>query len=413
MYIDLAGILISIALSAWFAGAETVFLSFNKVYLPGWLRNNAKGAEAVNFLLDPPERFLVTTLTGNNLVNVLYSSLMAVFFTRQGFSEKSIFILAPLVLLIIGEVVPKTVGRQLADRLILPTGTLLSVARIILLPLSKPIEIILSKVQKALNLSQADLGQMLSRAEITSAIYDAGGKETLSFITQPMIRGIIRIGNQHASDLMTPRTLVQGLDVKTDISEALRIMLKSGYSRLLCFDGNMDSLVGVIFARDLLQASGKISEVTRPLPAVPASLSAFRLLAFFHNNNTNFAAVIDEYGGLAGVVSMEDLVEELIGPIEDEYDFKSSGIWKISNKAWLVSGNVKISQLSIRMGVEIPPVHASSVGGLIIELVNDIPETGFETEFANLLIKVIQADTRGVRLLRITRKDANTMTNAP
>jgi len=401
MNFQLIGILVTILLSAWFAGAETAFLSFNKLYLPTWLNKKKKGAGSVEYLVNHPERFLVTTLTGNNIINVLYASLIALYLTKYGVSEQAIVIIAPLILLIAGEAVPKTIARQTADRIILPVGSGLVGIRLALWPITRLLELGVLRLQQRLGLSKTDMGRMLSRAEITAAIQEAGQKGDIPIASRPLIRGLLRISEERVSDIMTPRTAVVGLALKTPIDEARRVMQESGFSNLPCYKDDLDDVAGVVTVKLLLSSVADLTSAMQPLPMIPESLPVIKLLVWFRHQNTNFAGVIDEYGGFAGIVTREDLVEEMVGPIQDEYDLKNTGMIQITKHVWWINAHTKLSQIAMLTGFE-PKAEHASIGGLVTELAGDIPEVGTLFELHDGIIQVMRADQQGVRMVRLT-----------
>jgi len=398
------GLIVTLVLSAWFAGVETIFLSFNKNYMPIWKQNNTRGYKAVNYLLDRPERFLVTTLTGNNFVNVMFTSLLTLNLTLLGFSERVIMVVAPTVLLLFGEVIPKTIARQNADKLILPMGKLLFVFRILMFPAVKIIELVFHSILKWLKISELSEHKILSKANITDELSLANRSGSVPIAQRPMIKGLLNISEKRVSDIMTPRISLVGAKPGISREEAIGLMLESGHSRLPYYEGSIDNIKGLITAKSLLVNETNLMDAVSELPSVPAGIPVIKLLAWFRKNGVSFASVIDEYGGVAGVVSMEDLVEELVGPIQDEYDLSSPGVLNVSENMWLISAKEKLSHIQMITGIEINSVRATSIGGLVTELTGDIPRVGKILEIDSGTIQVLQASVRGVGLVRLTAK---------
>jgi len=397
------GIIITIALSAFFSGAETVFLSFKKVKLPAWLREKAPGSPYIERFIERPERFLVTTLTCNNIVNVIYSSLIVLYLTGHGFSEQVTLILAPVLLMIFGEAAPKSLARQLADRLALRTGFWLACIRWGLYPVVRPVEKVVSGIQKRLNLSDDDMGRMLSRAEIKAALIEAHRGDNVPAASKPLLRGMLAFEEHRVWDIMTPRNVVVMIDVNTAPEEVRRIMLESGFSRLPCFAKDFDDVVGMIHAKDILTTTGSIRNSIRPLKMVPESVTLVELLRWFRQEGVSFAGVVDEYGGFAGVVSPEDLIEEMVGPIDDEFD-RGEGIWRMSDRVWLLNGRVRLSHITLLTGFE-PVTDRATLGGYVIQLAEGIPAVGSEFETSGAKLRVIKADRRSVKMVRLTLTD--------
>lgn len=399
-----AGILLSLMLSAWFAGVETIFLSFNKNFLPVWKRERKHGSSSVDFLLKRPERFLVTTLTGNNLANVIFTSILTLNLTIIGVSERSIMIVAPVVLLLFGEAIPKSIARFNADKLILPMGRMLFVIRIIMFPAVKFIELLFHVLSRWLHISDFSEHKILSKADITNELTQANLSGSISVESRPMIRGLLKISEKRVSDIMTPRISIVGAKSGITREAAIDIMLESGHSRLPYYENSIDNIVGLITARSLLASDSDIKSVITELPSVPAGITVVKLLAWFRKNRISFASVIDEYGGTAGIVSIEDLVEELVGPIQDEFDLSTPGVLKVTQNMWLINAHEKISHVQRITGIEITSDCATSMGGLVTELSGKIPKVGKVIKIDQCTLQVLQASPNGVGLVRLTTK---------
>ncbi len=404
MDFQLSGILIAALFSAWFAGSETVFLSYDKARFQAWLLRGVKGTRSVDFLSKKPERFLITTLTGNNLCNVLYSSLFALWFNKYGFSEQFILIAAPLFLLVFGEAAPKVMANQLADRSILVVGRALYIMRIAFLPVVSLVEAYLGFLQRRLGLTEKAMDHMLSRSDITGTLHEAGKCGVLPATESKMLQRFIGMTERRVRDIMTPRISVVALPLDTPVSKARRIILESGFTRLPCYEDEIDNIAGVLVARDLLKNPVHLIEVLRPLPLVPESLPLVNLLTWMRKNRSSLAGVIDEHGGFEGIVSIDDLAEELVGLIRDEYDADDRECIRLSESTWLVNGQTRLSLLEQRLGFKPLKSKAASLGGAIVNIEGGIPEVGAEFDLPAVRLRVVSADKRGVRLVRLTVK---------
>ena len=405
MDLQLMGVLLALLFSAWFAGAETTFLSFNKARFQAKLHSGTKGAWAVDFLNRNPERFLITTLTGNNLSNVIYSSLIALWFTKYGISEEFIFIAAPLIVLIFGEAIPKVIARQLADRLILIVGILLFSVRILLWPIVRLVELVISAIQKRLNIPVQAVGAVLSRMEITSELTKAGQDGLLTDNSVLMLRRLFNISERRVRNIMTPRISVIAIPDDTSISEARRIILDSGFSRLPCYSESIDNLTGVVIANDLLEDPSDLKSVLRPLHFVPESLPVIELAPWMKKRHIILAGVIDEFGGFAGIVSIDDIAQELVGVIRDEYDSSDRDCIRLSQKVWLAAGRTNFRFLTEKTGIKPFGKRATSLSGVLTQIDGNIPKVGDEFDLQNANFRIIKADPRGVDLVKITIRD--------
>ena len=402
---QLAGIICAIVLTGWFAGAEIVFLSFNKARLHAWRRAGVPGAERVWFLIEKPERYVGTTLIGTNLLAVIYSSLAAVWLESHRVPPIYIFTLPPLALLVLAEIVPKVIGRQLADRVILTVGWGLAWSRRLLYPAVALVEAGFNRVRQRWELGDSSVNLVLSRVEIATALDEAGSGGAISMASHVLIRRFFRLSELRVSDVMTPRTAVVGVPEGTPVGEARRRMITSGYSRLPVYRGSLDDIVGVVFAREMLSNPADLPEIIRPLPMAPESMRVIKLLPWMRRQRASLAGVVDEFGGLAGIVGLDDLAQELVGPILDEYDSDAAECLQVTQRVWLAPGSARLSLISHRIGLDFHGVRARSLGGLAVELAGGIPRSGVEVRLSGAVMRVIRASARGVDLVRITLED--------
>jgi len=359
----------------------------------------------VDFLSRNPERFLIITLIGNNLSNILYSSLIALYLIGFGVSEQLILVTAPLILLIFGENIPKAIARQSADRIIPTVGVILYWQRLFLWPITRLVEVVLIRMQRRMQIPEQAMGQALSRAEIASMLRIAGQEGLFPKNTGEILRRFFLLSERRVKDIMTPRTAVVALDLNTPTSEARQRIIDSGFTRLPCYRDEIDNITGVLVAHDLLKKPSDIQSIIRPLHSVPASLTVVELVSWMKRHRTSLAGVLDEYGGLAGIVTVDDIARELVGLIKDEYDTDDRECIHLSKKVWLVDGRTRMSLLTQRLGFEPFKEEAASLGGAVIRRFGSIPKVGDELNLPALKIRVIRADPRGVGLVRITIKE--------
>lgn len=397
----LIGVILALLASAGFSGAEMVFLTLDRLRLHTGAVGGSRAARRVEYFALKPERFVVTSLTGNNLANVIYSSLVALLLTRHGISEQAILLVSPLGLLVLGEALPKALGRQFANHIDRVAATFLSFTRVLLRPLVWGVERSVSTLQRWFSLPSKPVGVLLSRADLAFALTDAKRAGGVSEGEARLIRRLLALSERKVAEVMTPRTRVATIQLDAPVREAVRLVGQSGNKRLVCYGHDEDDLLGVIRAADLLQNPADLRAILRPVPIVPESLPTIRLIEWLRRNRTHFALAIDEYGGFAGVVTVTDLASELVGPIHDVHQPPGSDIIRLSDRIWLAAGRVKLSHLAEMTGFEPSPERAVSVSGLLVELANGIPAVGDEFEVAGAKLRVIRADPRGVKLVRL------------
>ncbi len=394
------GIVLTIVVAAGLSSAETIFLSLDRVRLSIHASHQPKWRRVADFL-DHPEQFVVATLTGNNLVTVIYSSLLAMLLARHGVSEGVIILISPLLLLVLGETIPKALGRQVAHRAAPAYAFALHSFRTIAQPLLGNIERSVRTLQRWFGLPPGPVERLLSRSDITWAVSTAHLEGTVSQREERIIQRLLKLNDSSVSDVMTPRMKVSMIQLEEPVGEAIRLTLTTGHKRLICYGQSKDDLLGLIRAGDLIGQPKSLESILRPLPTVPESLPIVRLIAWLKTHRTHFTAVIDEYGGFAGVISVEDLAEELVGPI-DRWDRSGSlDCLRITSKLWLVSGSARLSHVEQITGFNPESGRSSTMAGYIAGLEEGIPKVGCEYLVHGTKLRVIKADQRGARLVRL------------
>jgi len=240
----------------------------------------------------------------------------------------------------------------------------------------------------------------LSREEIVSLLTTSGRGDYQSSSGE-MILKFFNLSDLRVSDIMTPRIAVVAVPDEFDLSEVRKAIVESGYTRLPVYHQNRENLVGLVMAKDLLQDAPDLKSVMRPLPMVPESMKAIRFLEWARRNHTGLAGVVDEYGGFAGVVGPEDLAQELVGAIRDEFD-DQSGCIRLSARTWLVAGSTRITHLPAHLEFELKGYKSRSIGGVVTEIAGTIPKTGKELNLGKFRLRVLRAGAKGVELVRIT-----------
>lgn len=244
-------------------------------------------------------------------------------------------------------------------------------------------------------------------------IMDAGEEEGLiNEEENEMIRSILEFRDTVVREIMVPRTDMANISVDAGVREVLGSIISCGHSRIPVYDGTIDNIVGVIYAKDLLRYWGMdsslidIRKIMRPPYFVPETKNLEELLAEFKRKRVHLAIVIDEYGGTSGLVTIEDLLEQIVGDIQDEYDLEEEWLVEETNGAVTVDGRLSIEELEEHFGIEIERDKFDTVGGFIIHLAGRIPKTGEKVEGDSLLMTVLDADERKIKRVKIVKKAA-------
>lgn len=416
-------IAITVLLSGFFSGSEMAFVTANKLKLEIESRKDTFKGRTLAFFGENPERFLTTTLVGNNIVNVLYATLMAIYlaepiqiiyFNVFGVypSEAVILLLqtiiASVLILLIGEILAKAIFRVLADYMVSVVAIPLKVMNVLLRPL-----IYLSNKASNVLVRGFDVGQERSekifRRQDVEMIFrelmESGGSQEIDHDDSEILHNVLELSNKRVRESMVPRTEIVAVDRSATLDELKKAFIESGYSKIPVFQDTIDDIIGVVFAYDLFSNPSKIGDIIRPVKLIPSSKKSKDLLTEFRQSNISVAVVIDEYGGTAGMVTIEDLIEEVVGDIQDEYDKEDDDIKKLSPNTFLLAGSVEIDDLMDRYpecALEIDAGEFETIAGYIINHTGRIPKVNEEIKFGGntfIISKATQSRLETVKLI--------------
>jgi putative hemolysin len=286
------------------------------------------------------------------------------------------------------------------------TAFLVTPIHAVLFPAAKPMESLVRRLT-------ADAGRAESEAEEddgeVEAFLEVGEREgILEAGESRMVRGIVDLGDTRVREIMTPRTDISAIGADGTVAEARKILLRTGHSRLPVYRGNLDNVVGVLDVRDLLKAADEGADGTavagflRPAFFVPETQSTADLLAQMRTR-TRMALVVDEYGGLAGLVTLEDLLEEIVGEIREEHEPEEARIEEEADGSWLVSGLVHVDEIEPLFGVTVGERDFDTIGGLVVAALGRVPLPGERLEAHGIAVEVLEADRRRVYRVRLRR----------
>lgn len=395
---DIVLIVCFLLLSAFYSGVETAYTTFDRILLEVWMRGKRRTAKLVRFFSDRPERFLGTTLIGTNLANVAYATVFAVFAAERGLAPAWIVVIAPCLILILGEILPKTVFYGSAN----------SVVRVTALPLVfsfavfSPIYVFVRLVSRALagKRGPVELRKPSRRfypaEELQLLLAEAHQLGIVSPEEGRLLSRFFVLRDRKVREVMTPRTQIVALSKSEDVTQARRRFIESGHTKLPVYDGDLDHIVGHVSARDFLEPVQELGEVLRPIEVVPETKPVRELLREFRENRRHIAVVVDEYGGTDGVVTLEDILEELVGPVEDEFDKGEPICRQIGANHFLVAGRAEIDLVAVVTGIEFRHGEYSTLGGYIVTELGRIPQTGEEIVQHGWRYRILMADARRV-----------------
>ncbi len=392
-------VIFALLLSAYFSAMEISYTTFDAIIIGGWKKARRFGTKFAEFLSSVPERYLFTTLVGNNLVMVAYSSLLVIWAEREGVAEGWIVVLSPLVVLVIGEVVPKTLGLAFANLFV----RFLSLPLYIFYWLFLPVRALIVPLERVLR-SKTDASERAARAydvlfrrEIDAVLTRASKEGTVTEKESEILDRYLHAREVRARDMMTPRLSLVALPVTASIQDLTDLLEDTHHSVIPVYEDTIDNIVGFLHSRDLLQPRESIREFLRPASFVPESKLLVELLEQFKHQRLIAAIVVDEHGGTDGIVTQKDLFRELVGPLrESEEATKVGSIKRLAEGKYLVSALADLSDIAEATGWRPPDGDYATLSGLLSDHLGHIGRPGEEIEIEGVIIRILGSTPRRV-----------------
>lgn len=367
--------LIGLILSFFFAGSEIAYISTNKFRYEVWLKKKYRPALMAKKYFDKPDLFLSTTLVGNNLSNVLASSYATIYLITF-IDEALAWALITFTILLIGEIIPKILFQTYAHQLILKIIYPIKLFHILL----NPVIIIANKIStsliKVLGISRKIEKTVFDKQDIHTLLDDAKVSGVVDEDEQKIISRVLNLPDTLVREAMIPRTAIQAIEENTRLSNVRDLIAKSGKTKIPVYKSSIDNIIGIVFMFDTLKSDQNLSEIIRPVMYVPENKKCNELLKEFQDKNMSIAIIIDEYGGTAGIVTVEDLIEELFGEIEEASEKVTQPMVKINKTTWRINASESVDIINESLNVNIPDGEYETVAGFILSELGRIPESG-------------------------------------
>jgi CBS domain containing-hemolysin-like protein len=388
-------------MSFFFSGTETAFVSVNNVRVELWRRRKDRIAEVIHFFLEKPEGFLYTTLIGNNIFNVTYASFATIYFNRYLNPEISWLIIV-ISNLLFGEIIPKTLFRSLADWIIRKISYPLKFFYYLFFPFSVAINRISEVILKPFGYQKEEVRQFFSTKDIEILLTESQEMVKLRTPGQgEFLSAILGLRELWVRDAMVPRTEIVAVPNTATLKELTEIFKKYGHTKVPVYSGTLDDIVGVAFLKDLFSQPTSLQELIRPVMFVPETKRCSDLLSEFRAQNTTIAIVFDEYGGTAGLITTEDLVEELFGDIEDEYDEQEVMIRQIDEKTFKVNARIEIERLNETLNIILPEGEYETLAGFLLNQLGHVPRRDETYDYSGIQMVVTKATRRKIQWVKI------------
>ena len=392
-----------VAMSAFFSASETAFTSLNRARLKAMANGGDRRAAKVLALSEDYDRLLSGILVGNNIVNILSASLATVLFVRLigGAGVSVSTAVMTVVVLMFGEIAPKTIAKDRPEKVALAFYPLLNAILVLLTPI-----IFLTTCWQKLvyRVFRPTDDRGITEEELITIVEEAESGGEIDEHESELIRSAIEFNDMTAEDILTPRVDIVAAALHSTPDEIARIFEKSGRSRIPVYEDSIDDIVGILHEKDFYRLRGKVplkEMMSEPLCVVPSTQLAV-LLKLLQRTKNHMAVVMDEYGGVVGIVTMEDILEELVGEIWDEHDEVVEDIVQLSENAWQVSGGASLDDL--RQIVPIGDDYESvTVNGWVLEVLGHLPQPGDAFDYDNLRVTVQRVARRRVEQIRIDR----------
>lgn len=403
MFTEIFLLIILLVLSAYFSSTEMAYIAANKLKLEVKTRKKDLVSKNVAYYINNPNTFFSTILLGNNIVNIAFASLSAVILSSLfHLNEIQILSITTILLLFFGELIPKYFAHETADFLIIISSSVLRIITVILFPLIKALAFISDKLTSNVSSQKAENISQLFDKEDIKALLDEGHKAGKVLPQEKnIIEKVIDLGEQKVYEAMRPRTEIVGTEIHSSIDDVQKAFIDSGYSKLIVYEENLDNIKGVILAKDLFTNPKTITEVLREIKFYPETKRSLEVLNELLESKISIAVVVDEFGGTAGIVTMEDIIEELFGEIKDEYDVEENICRRISRDTYLISGKVEIDHLNEKYKIGIPEGDYETIAGYVENRIGRIPKQGESFLIDNYDIIVVKATQTKIELLKL------------
>ena len=374
-------LVILVGFSAFFSASETAFSSLNQIRLKSRAEDGDSSAARVLNMAEQYDKLLSTILIGNNIVNIAAASIGTILFTQMLGAERGATmstIVLTIIVLIFGEVTPKSLAKEMPEKV----ATAVSPFLVLLMALMTPLTWLFTQWKKLLGrFVHSGEADTITEGELMTMVSEAENDGELTDRESQLIRSAIEFDDVEVEEILTPRVDVVAVEDDIPLEELAQTFAESGYSRLPVYHGTIDNIIGVVHEKDFyiarLKKATKIDDLVVPTLYTTGSTQISQLLRTLREQHHHLAVVVDEYGGTEGIITLEDILEELVGEIWDEHDEVTEDFRKQSDGSWLVSGSASVDDLYEELDLpEEEDIDSNTVNGLVQEKTCHLPKVG-------------------------------------
>jgi putative hemolysin len=409
-WIEIVIIVIALILAATAASAETSLTSISRVRLRQLVEQKVRRAILIERLHRDPNAYLSTVLIVNTVAIIVASSaatLLALHLYHERVAEWLVSLILSLVVLIACEITPKTLALQRAERVALRLAPLVAGATVVMRPVVYVLTAVTRLILRILGAKAEVRGPFVTEEELKMLVTVGEEEGVIEEEEREMIHGIFEMGDMSVRELMVPRTDLVAIEVNEPVEKAVDLVTKHGHTRIPVYEGNLDHIVGVLYAKDLLRAVVRgehksLREIARKPFFTPESNKVQDVLRDLRKNRVHMAIVVDEYGGTAGAVTIEDILEEIVGPIQDEYDIgEEDEIQFINPNEVVLDGRVSVDDVNELLKLNVAADNYDSIGGYVLNQLGATPKVGATLKLGNAELRVEAVQGTRIKKVRI------------
>ncbi len=405
MNIEILILTIVLLLSAFFSSSEIALISLSKSKIKHLVKQKKRGSKTLEKIRENPHKLLINIAIANNIVNIFGASF-ATAIAIDLFGNKGVGIatgVMTFLILTFGEIVPKTMATKHTEKIALFVAKPLFVLEIIFTPIIKLFEL-LTKL-----FTGKGKDQQITEEEIKTMVSLGQEEGAINKIEEEMIHKIFNFDDIHTWEVMTPRTEITALEIGCSQKNILDTVKESGFSRIPIYESDIDHIVGILYTKDLIKyvrSKRKINlkNIMRPVLFVPKNKRIDTLLKEFQNKKIHIALVVEEHGGIEGLVTLEDILEEITGEIYDETDNEEKPIKKIARNKYMIKGSTELDIINKKLRISLEEKEDSNtIGGLILDHLERIPKKNDELEINKIKIKIKKVDRQKIEEIELTK----------
>lgn len=403
MFIVLVGLLM---MSAFFSASETALTSLSKIRIKNMIEEKIKNAELVEKLVTNPNKLLSAILVGNNLVNIaatsLLTSLTLAYAPKNGVAIATA--ITTVAVLIFGEITPKTFAAQNSEKVSLSVVKIINAIIFVLTPAIWVLNIITGFMLKLLGVKKTGITTTITEAELKTMVNVSHEEGIIEIDERRMINNVFDFDNSKAKDVMTPRTDMIAIEDTATYDEIVALFKEERFSRLPVYHESIDDIIGILHLKDIVfidESTFSVEKYMREPYFTYESKIISELFSEMRTNRIPVAIILDEYGGTSGLITLEDMIEEIVGDISDEYDEEDDDITVVKEDEYIVDGSTRLEDLNEMIGTNLESEDFDTIGGYVIGVIGRFPNEGEEVETDGIKIKVEKSDKNRIDELRI------------